>query len=186
MALKLTLDSLEAVPDSLRDHYKTGPDGRLTLDVEGLESPGIGDPAPDLVERQHALERRLIEIEATHAIATARGEAKLLLPHVLGRLRVAGAGEALTLDVLDEAGQPRRVPSGDDGAERAMTLAELVEEMRADSVFARAFEGSGRNGGGAPAQRGGGDGVRVISMHDQRAINAHVADIAAGRVRVVA
>lgn len=182
MPLKRTLDSLEAVPESLRDHYKTGPDGRLTLDVEGAEN----DPAPDLVKRQRALERRLIEIEATHAIASARGESRLLLPHVLGRLRVAGADDAVALDVLDEAGQPRRVKSGDDGAERAMTLAELVEEMRADAVFARAFEGSGRSGGGAPVQRGGGDGVRIISMHDQRAINAHVADIAAGRVRVVA
>lgn len=182
MALKLTLDSVEAVPESLRDHYKTGPDGRLTLDVEGLAP---ADPAPDLVRRQHALERRLIEIEAVHAIATARGESRLLLPHVLGRLRVAGADDAVTLDVLDDSGQPRRVSSGD-GAERAMTLAELIEEMRADTVFARAFEGSGRSGGGAPVQRGGGEGVRVISMHDQRAINAHVADIAAGRVRVVA
>jgi hypothetical protein len=209
MSLKLSVDSLEAVPETLRAHYKTGADGRLTLDLEGYEPVDTlkaeierergartrleGElarlasqpPPPDFARRQQLLERRLLEAEAATAIAQAKGEARLLMPHVVDRLRLAGDGAAVAIDIVDDAGQPRRVQAGADGAARAMTLSDLIAELRADPVFARAFEGTGRSGGGASAARTAGDGVRVISIHDQRAINAHVADIAAGRVRIV-
>jgi hypothetical protein len=136
--------------------------------------------APDA--RRAALEARLVDAEARAALQVARGVPELLLPVLRDRLAVAedDAG-GLAVRVLGEAGEPQR-RDGEDGA--YLTVADLVEGLRADPVYGRAFDGSGKGGSGAPTAGRGESGPLTISADDPRAIARHVADIAAGRVRV--
>ena len=138
------------------------------------------DPDPRLA----AVEARLIEAEARSALQASRGVPELLLPILRERLAVVddGAGHPV-VRVLNEAGEPQRL-EGADGDVDYLTVADLVEALRADSVYGRAFDGSGKGGSGAPATGRGAAGPFTVSAEDPRAIARHIADIAAGRVRV--
>lgn len=158
--------------------------------VPGSEPDGEPDPgsAPDAGAaagrdpRQAALEARLIDAEARAALQVARGVPELLLPVLRDRLAVAGDGAGgFAVRVVDAAGMPLR-HEGSDGD--FMTVADLVEGLRADPAYGRAFDGSGKGGSGAPTAGRGDAGPLTISADDPRAIARHVADIAAGRVRV--
>jgi hypothetical protein len=149
--------------------------------ADGEAEPAMHDAeTPDA--RLDALETRLIEAEARGAVEAARGVPELLLPILRGLLAVRddGAG-GLAVRVLDAAGEPRRRGEGEDGF---MTVADLVESLRADPVYGRAFDGSGRGGSGAPTAGRGEGGPLTIAADDPRALSRHLADIAAGRVRV--
>ena len=144
------------------------------------EPAAVPEDAAD--PRLAALEARLIDAEARSALQAARGVPELLLPVLRDSLAVLddGAG-GLAVRVLDDAGNPRR-RAGDDGG--FVTVADLVESLRADPVYGRAFEASGKGGSGAPTAGRGEAGPLTVSADDPRAIARHVADIAAGRVRV--
>ncbi|MEQ8816547.1 MAG: hypothetical protein RLO51_26160 [Thalassobaculum sp.] len=151
----------------------------VDADAEAVPAAEIM-PEPD--PRRAALEARLVDAEARAALQAARGVPELLLPVLRDRLAVTDDGTGgPAVRVLDEAGAPRR-RDGEDGGFR--TVAELVEELRADPVYGRAFEGSGKGGSGAPTAGRGEGGPLTVSADDPRAIARHVADIAAGRVRV--
>lgn len=109
-----------------------------------------------------------MEAEARAAIQAARGVPELLLPVVSARLRV---GEDGAVGVSD----------GEDGAK---TVAQLVESLRADPIYGRAFDASGKSGSGAPVAGRGDAGPVTISASDPRAVARYIADIAAVRVRV--
>jgi len=149
--------------------------------ADGETEPAMHD-AETPESRLDALETRLIEAEARGAVEAARGVPELLLPILRGLLAVRddGAG-GLAVRVLDAAGEPRRRGEGEDGF---MTVADLVEGLRADPVYGRAFDGSGRGGSGAPTAGRGEGGPLTIAADDPRALSRHLADIAAGRVRV--
>ncbi len=144
------------------------------------EPAAVPEDAAD--PRLAAQEARLIDAEARSALQAARGVPELLLPVLRDSLAVLddGAG-GLAVRVLDDAGNPRR-RAGDDGG--FVTVADLVESLRADPVYGRAFEASGKGGSGAPTAGRGEAGPLTVSADDPRAIARHVADIAAGRVRV--
>ena len=150
------------------------PSGADPGDAGPEADAGAGDP------RLAALEARLIDSEVLAALQAARGVPELLLPVLRNRLAVLddGAGNP-AVRVLDDAGTPRR---RDDGG--FVTVADLVESLRADPVYGRAFEASGKGGSGAPTAGRGEAGPLTVSADDPRAIARHVADIAAGRVRV--
>lgn len=95
--------------------------------------------------------------QATAAIAEARGAVELLLPHVLGHTKVkeTDAGE-FVVEVVDAAGQTR---FGTDG--NPMTVKALVEEMRGNETFARAFDGDGHTGSGKQPDKKGGTAVKA-------------------------
>jgi len=140
------------------------------------------EPGPD--PRLAILESRLIDAEARAALQASRGVPELLLPVLRDRLTVTDDGDGgLTVRVVDEAGVPRRVEATDE-AGAFMSVVDLVESLRADPAFGRAFEGSGKGGSGAPTAGRGEGGPLTVSADDPRAIARHVADIAAGRVRV--
>lgn len=142
-------------------------------------SPSVEEPVAD--PRLAALEARLIDAEARAALQAARGVPELLLPVLRDRLAVAddGAG-GLAVRVLDDAGAVRRR----EGSGDFVTVADLVEGLRADPVYGRAFDGSGKGGSGAPTAGRGEGGPLTIPADDPRAVARHVADIAAGRVRL--
>ncbi|HET8777972.1 MAG TPA: hypothetical protein VFN76_09965 [Candidatus Limnocylindria bacterium] len=109
----------------------------------------------------------------------------LVLPHVLGQVRVVEDESTGTwsAQIVDAKGNVRIK----DGNGTPMAIADLVAEMRTDDRYKLAFKGSGASGSGAPADqsRGGGD-VRTIRQGDSAAYQANIEDIAKGKVRVVA
>ncbi|MBB1599488.1 hypothetical protein [Variovorax sp. UMC13] len=101
-----------------------------------------------------SLERRLIDADATAAIAAAKGVPMLLLPHVRASVKVIEDGGDFKVQVVDAAGNPRVNGKGE-----FLSIADLVGEMRQSEVFGRAFEASGTTGGGASGGPGGGSKV---------------------------
>ena len=148
-------------------------------------SPGSGDAGPEADAgagdpRLAALEARLIDSAVLAALQAARGVPDRRPPVLRSRLaaRDAGAGNPAARGPAD-AGTPRR---RDDGG--FVTVADLLESLRADPVYGRAFEASGKGGSGTPTAGRAEAGPLTESADDPRAIARHVADIAAGRVRV--
>lgn len=219
MALPLTVDTLDTIPEPMRAAYVEH-DGKYRLDLDGYEDPaglksalqkerdaaktaqrttkawadlgktpeeirellaaqakaeedkatkgGEWDKLKAQIQQAHqaelakkddrigklskAVERRLVDADATAAIAAARGVPQLLLPHVRASVRVIEEedGEFL-VRVVDAAGNPRVNGKGE-----FLTIADLVSEMRQSDVFGRAFEATGTSGGGASQSNGAG------------------------------
>lgn len=126
-----------------------------------------------------ALERKLVDAEATSAIANAKGSAKVLLPHIKAHVKVVEEDGEFVVHVVDSKGNQRI----GDSKGTPMTIAQLVEEMKQDPDFARNFEGTGSSGGGASKSTAGGGGVKTISA-DQ--MMDYVDEILAGTVKVAA
>lgn len=101
--------------------------------------------------------------QATAALAEAKGSVELLLPHVLSHTKVkeTDAGD-FVVEVVDAAGETR---FGTDG--NPMTVKALVEEMRGNETFARAFDGDGHTGSGKQPDKPGG-GTLKASMGGTR------------------
>jgi hypothetical protein len=125
-----------------------------------------------------ALERRLVDAEATKAIADAKGSAKVLLPHIKSQVKVVEEEGEFVVHVVDAKGNQRI----GDAKGAPMTIAQLVEEMKQDPDFALNFAGSGSSGGGASkSTASGGGSPKVIAPSD---IMSHIADVAAGKAVV--
>lgn len=110
-----------------------------------------------------ALERQLIRAEAVRAIAAAKGDPDLLLPHVLAATVVVEDEGDFVARVLDpkEKGKHRFNAKGE-----FMSIAELVaSDLR--ERFPRAFEGSGAAGSGATGSGSGGGGPEMVLPADQ-------------------
>lgn len=107
-----------------------------------------------------SLERQVVRAEAVRAIAAAKGDPDLLLPHVLASVAVVEEGEEFVARVLDpkDRGKHRFNSKGE-----YMSIAELVaEDLR--ERFPRAFEGSGTAGSGASGSTGGGSGAGAVVL----------------------
>lgn len=178
-ALKAELAGREATGDGDAAGDAAGEPEQEAVTDAAVEPPSPEELAAD--PRLAALEVRLIDAEARAALQAARGVPELLLPVLRDRLAVAddGAG-GLAVRVLDDAGAVRR----HEGSGDFVTVADLVEALRADPVYGRAFDGSGKGGSGAPTAGRGEGGPLTIPADDPRAVARHVVDIAAGRVRL--
>lgn len=110
-----------------------------------------------LKERNSKLEATVDKLvrqaQATAALASAKGSVELLLPHVLQHTKVieTETGE-FAVRVVDANGN-ERIGDNQGGA---MTLDQLVAEMRSSDTFARAFDGSGHSGTGKQVDVPGG------------------------------
>jgi len=138
-------------------------------------------------EMRGQLEEHLITASATKAIAEAKGSVDLLLPIIQrqSRIRKAENGKFI-VEIIGADNMPR---IGDSNG-NAMTIEQLVTEMKGSERFGRAFESSGTTGTGGPGDRKGGPPppsgkVRQIARDDQEGINASIEDIAAGKAVVV-
>jgi hypothetical protein len=94
------------------------------------------------------LEAELIDAKAVAAIAAAKGVPDLLLPHVQRHVKV---DDDFNVQVVDAKGDPRVNGKGE-----PLSIADLIEEMKANEIFGRAFEGSGHSGSGTRPNSGGG------------------------------
>jgi hypothetical protein len=121
-----------------------------------------------LVEKHQGREKKLLtkldsvlRMQAVEsAIVEAGGSAKVLLPHILPFVKVVESDDDFATQVVDAKGNARIT----DGQATPMTIAQLVEQFKADDTFAGAFAASGASGSGArnDAGRGGAGAVVVI------------------------
>jgi len=132
------------------------------------------------------LQDNLVTSVASKAIADAKGSVGLLLPHVTKhtRMRLTDAGTYIA-EVVDSVGNPRV----GDAQGNPMTIPQLVEEMRGNTEYSRAFEsagatGSGASGGGRTGGTQTGKAVKTVDKTDQRGINQNLEAIAKGEVTV--
>lgn len=91
-----------------------------------------------------SLERYMVDQSATAALAKHKGSVELLLPHVKSHTKVVQEGEDYVVRVVDSAGDVRS-----DGKGGWMTVEGLIEEMKTQSAYARAFESTAPGGTGS-------------------------------------
>lgn len=96
-----------------------------------------------------AMEGQLIDGAAVRAISEAKGVPTLLLPHVKQYTKVVERDGQYQVVVVDAKGDPRINAKGD-----ALSIADLVGEMRSSDVFGRAFDGTGAGGSGTRPNAG--------------------------------
>lgn len=104
-----------------------------------------------LTAKERAIEKHLVDAQATAAIAELKGVPALLLPHVKSSVRVIEEGGEYSVRVVDANGNPRVNAQGD-----YLSIKDLVSEMRQSDIFGRAFEATGTTGSGTPSSKGAG------------------------------
>jgi hypothetical protein len=93
---------------------------------------------------QGQLYKLLVENEATSAVLGAKGIPELVLPFVKNQVKVVEENGAMSVYVVDAAGDRRY--SGVTG--QPMTLVELVGELKTNPKYGRLFEADTNSGGG--------------------------------------
>lgn len=110
-------------------------------DAHALEITKQGETAKGY---RAQLERHLVDAAAVSALAAAKGNAELLLPHVKARTKVVEENGEFVLRVVDAKGDPRVNTKGE-----FLSMSDLVGEMRGSDVYAPAFLAPGASGGGS-------------------------------------
>lgn len=125
------------------------------------------------------LENVMIDREAIEAISTQKGVTQLLMPLVKSQTKLVQKDDGTYgVQVVDKSGEPRYNGAGD-----AMSIKELVAEMKADPALGRAFEADVPAGGGTNPS----GGSKPVSGAVQRQTDANknsVDKIAAGLKRL--
>lgn len=113
---------------------------------------------------QSSLEKYLIEASATEAIAASKGVPALLIPHVRSSAKVVREENGdYSVRIVDVKGDPRVNQKGE-----YLTIKDLVEEMKASDIFGRAFDGSGKSGGGKSPETKGSGTPYLLSRADAK------------------
>lgn len=119
----------------------------------------------DVTRHKDTIQKLMIDNVATSALASAKGNVKLLLPHVKNACRCVEDGGEWKVEVLGVDGRPRVSPGK---ASELMGITELVEEMKSSDDFAAGFEGSNATGGGAAESVATGSGRFVLRGDDRK------------------
>jgi DNA-directed RNA polymerase subunit F len=99
------------------------------------------------------VEALLIDSTAAAAIAEAKGDVELLMPHVRKHTRVKEDNGQFSVEIVDKDGNARI----GDSKGGPMDIKGLIAEMRSSPTFGKAFEGDGTTGSGKqPGSAGGG------------------------------
>jgi hypothetical protein len=199
-ALERKLKALDGIdPDQARKDREqvqkwtdSPPDQRAKREAEAREAELVRKHTEEIEAREGTisnqrkqLSKLMVEDAARAAIEKAKGNVGLLLPHVTGslRLREADGGQFVT-EVVTAEGTQRL----SDGRGSPMSVSDLVEELRADTQYAAAFQGVSAGGGGASGGEGGGSGGggpgKTISKSDPD-LGRHLDAIAKGEMIVV-
>ncbi len=125
------------------------------------------------------VEQSLKTSKLTTAIAAAKGDVDLLLPHAERFVEVQETDDGFEAFVTD--GQGNRAVS--DGRGSPMTFDQLVE-AKLIPAYPRAFEGTGSSGSGASRSADGVGRRTMVAADDDDAFIANVDKIASGEVEV--
>lgn len=135
---------------------KGGEWDKLKAQMADQQKAELGKKDERITALTKSLERRLVDADATAAIAAAKGVPALLLPHVRAQVKVIEDSGEFRAQVVDAAGNPRVNGKGE-----FLSIADLVAEMRQDDVFGRAFEATGTAGSGATSGSSGGNSKTI-------------------------
>lgn len=145
IALKVKA-TIEDLTTKLNAGEKLDP-AKMKADIAKGFMTQIAERDATIVSMNTSLNTHLISAEATRAIADLKGVPDLLLPHIEKQVKVINDKGTFKSVVVDKDGDTRL--SGATGL--PMTIAELVKEMKATTVFGRAFESESATGTGARA-----------------------------------
>ena len=137
---------------------KAGEWDKLRAQMNEQHAAELATSNAKLTAKDKAIERHLIDAEATSAISELKGIPLLLLPHVKASVKVIEENDELFVRVMDKTGNPRVNSKGE-----FLTIKDLVSEMKQSDVFGRAFEASGTTGSGAQQHGKGGVGKADLS-----------------------
>jgi hypothetical protein len=138
---------------ALKDAEAKGEWDKIKQQIEANHAKELEKRDGILGRYRSALENRLIDAEATSAIAEMKGVPALLLPHVRDRVKVEETDDG---DFRAVVLTPDRKSPMLNSKNEPMSVKELVAAMREDETFGRAFDGSGHSGGGGQGGSGGG------------------------------
>jgi len=176
------------------------PDAKAKEQFEGMKGDLITAHTTEMATMQQVvdasmgqLRTNLIDAQATKAIQEAGGSIELLLPHVKQHVKMKQVDDKFVAEVVNAEGVARIAGS----AGTAMTITQLVEEMKSKDSFGAAFSGTGNSGSGGGSgdssdknagNTGGGNKPVVkgeVDGNDQNAINNSLEAIAKGNTKVV-
>lgn len=101
------------------------------------------------------LESHLVDGEAARALAEAKGNVELLMPHVKRQVRVVEENGVYQVRVVDNAGNPRVNANG-----QYLTIKDLIGEMRGQETYQAAFKAEPVSGGGTQPNPGSAPGAQ--------------------------
>ena len=130
------------------------------------------------------LKNVLVKNAAIEALQKEGGNISLLLTHVENKCRMTNRDDKYIVEVIGDDGHVRL----GDNQGSAMTIPQLVAEMKGQDDFAAAFTGSGQSGsnsddGHRTKNRASGN-AKVVNASDTRGVNNSLQDIADGKVKV--
>lgn len=131
---------------------------KLRIDLEKSHQAQLAAKDEEGKKKDKSLARYLINAEATAAISELKGSSTLLLPHVKNSVKVIEEGDGYVVRVVDEQGDARGNKSGG-----FMNVRELVQEMKTDAQFLRAFDSETKPGTGAKP----GEGKKPVIPRDK-------------------
>lgn len=136
-------EAIEALRKQVAEKANVDP-AKLRADIERGFQAKQAESDKKVQAMEGTLQRYLVQSAAAQALAAAKGNAELLLPHVAARAKVVQDGEDYVVRIVDDAGDYRG-----DGKGGYMTVADLVAEMKGSSTFKQAFESEAPRGTGA-------------------------------------
>jgi hypothetical protein len=154
-------DKIQGYVATIAERTKVDP-AKIRGEIEATFSTERKGFETRLAGMQNTLSSYLVQKEAATAIAGAKGNATLLMPHVAGRAKVVEENGEYVVRVLDADGQYRG-----DGQGGFMGVAELVAEMKTKPEFGGAFE-SDKSGGSQQQQRNTPPGPAAQQRQQQR------------------
>ena len=131
--------------DKLAKGVKLDPEKIKAELAKGYDAK-IAEKDGKLKGMETSLTKYLVTSEATRAIAESKGVPELLMPHISASVKVVADGSGGFRAMVVDADGDARVSSV---SGQAMTIQDLVKEMKASPVFGRAFESEAAQGGGA-------------------------------------
>lgn len=147
-----TLDEAKARFDELSQAVATSSKvdpAKIKADIEKTFNTEREQLKADNTAMQSTLSKYMVESAAIGALATAKGNAKLLMPIVREQVELVKDGDEYVVRVKDGAGDYRG-----NGKGGFLSVEELVAEMKGAKDYAAAFE-SDLQGGTGPGQRPG-------------------------------
>ncbi len=153
----------------------------LEAQLVGKYEKQIEDERAKASRYASTMEQHLIDAAIATELAKHSDTPRLLMPHMKAQMKVMEVDGQFVARVVDAAGTVR---IGKGQGASPMSIAELVDEMKASTEFAPAFRGTGSSGGGASKSAGSASGARVIPAGDNNAFIANLDGVAKGTTKV--
>ena len=150
---EVTPDALAASIAKLKQDLTAGKDGTANWDkirrtLEEAHTQALTKKDGEIQGMQKSLENYMIGQQAAEAISAAKGVPALLMPHIQSQCKVVRLDNGnYEVRIVDASGDFRGDTSGG-----FLTVKQLVEQMKTDPIYSRAFdsEAPGSSSGGTP------------------------------------